>query len=95
MKHLTLSLESKAEDFVIPSPPFKEKSKKGNFVADDAAFKSQWSPSRSTTTFSVTDSGDVGRVPLGFFLPSNLSIFVHHHKKLYFLFSSIVMIIMV
>jgi len=95
MKHLTLPLESKAENLVIPSSPFKEKPKNGNFVTDDAAFKSQWSPSRSTTTFSVTDCGDDGRVPLGFFLPSNLSIFVHHHKKLYFLFSSFIMIIMV
>ncbi|BAT84819.1 hypothetical protein LR48_Vigan03g181500 [Vigna angularis] len=58
MKHLTLSLESKAENLVISSSPFKEKPKNGNFVADDAAFKSQSSPSRSTTTFSVTDCGD-------------------------------------
>ncbi|QCD96669.1 hypothetical protein DEO72_LG6g1376 [Vigna unguiculata] len=58
MKHLTLPLESKAENLVIPSSPFKEKPKNGNFVTDDAAFKSQWSPSRSTTTFSVTDCGD-------------------------------------
>ncbi|KAK8473268.1 hypothetical protein PHAVU_001G095300 [Phaseolus vulgaris] len=67
MKHLTLSLDSKAEDFVIPSSPLKEKPKKGNFVADDAALKSQWSPSLSTTTFSVTDCGDVDGKDESFF----------------------------
>nr|ACU19416.1 unknown [Glycine max] len=63
MKHLTLSFESKTESLVIPPSPFKDKDKaiNGNFVVadDDAAFKAQqWSPSRSTTTFSVTDCGD-------------------------------------
>ena len=61
--HLTLSFESKTESLLIPSSPFedKEKPKNGNFVvvADDDAFKpQQWSPSRSTTTFSVKDCGD-------------------------------------
>lgn len=55
MKHLTLSFQPKAENLLIPSSPFKDNPKNGNFEVDD---KPHWSPSQSVTTLSVTDSGD-------------------------------------
>ncbi|KAL2320278.1 hypothetical protein Fmac_029247 [Flemingia macrophylla] len=60
INHLTLSFQSKPQDLIIPPSPFKDKPKNGNFVLhhDDAALKPHSSPSRSATTFSVTDSGD-------------------------------------
>ncbi|KAK7336055.1 hypothetical protein VNO77_16583 [Canavalia gladiata] len=67
MKHLGLSFESKTEKLVIPSSPFKDKSKNGNFVVDESTLKSHWSPSQSTTSFTVTDYGDNGSKEEAFF----------------------------
>lgn len=51
MKHLRPSFCSKTVDkLVIPPSPIKEKPKNANFLAEDVGLKSQWSPSRSTTT---------------------------------------------
>ncbi|RDX93297.1 hypothetical protein CR513_24456, partial [Mucuna pruriens] len=58
MKHLTLSFHSKPDNLVIPPSPFKDKPKNANFLLHDAAFKPHSSPSRSTTTLSLTDCGD-------------------------------------
>ncbi|KAJ7970675.1 F-box domain containing protein [Quillaja saponaria] len=52
---LRFSFGSKTDKLVIPPSPIKDKANNGNFLIDDLALKSKWSPSRSTTNF--TDYG--------------------------------------
>ncbi|XP_027350608.1 uncharacterized protein At3g27210 [Abrus precatorius] len=67
MKHLGLSFESKTDNLVIPPSPIKDKPKNGNFLVHQSPLMSQWSPSRSTTTSTVTDYAHNGSKEEAFF----------------------------